>query len=245
MTTNTWTSIRDALSDDIARGHLQPGDRVATEPELSERFGMGRHSVRRAISELAKEGKLSVEQGRGTFVGAPQMLHYELGKRTRLRSSLDGKDVDISRALLSAEITFAPDRVRDALCLDVDVDVDVQVAHARRITSANDVPIAFGSAFHGVDRFPGFLERRAVFGSVTETYRSYGIDDYIRLETTLHSRQARPEEARMLRQHPDLSVTVIRAVDALSDGTPISFSEVVWAASRVKFSIVSGADDGS
>jgi len=239
MTTHTWTSIRDALSDDIARGDLQPGDRIPTEPELAERFGMGRHSVRRAIGELAKQGKLSVEQGRGTFVGAPQMLHYELGKRTRLRSSLDGKDVDISRALLSAEITVAPDRVRAALRLNR----RAQVAHARRITCANEVPIAFGSAFHGVDRFPAFLERRAVFGSVTQTYRSYGIDDYIRLETTLHSRQARPDEARMLRQHPDLSVTVIRAVDALPDGTPISMSEVIWAASRVKFTIVSDAYD--
>jgi GntR family phosphonate transport system transcriptional regulator len=238
MNTKTWTSIRDALSDDIARGHLQPGDRIATEPELVERFGMGRHSVRRAISELAKEGKLSVEQGRGTFVGAPQMLHYELGKRTRLRSSLDGKGVDLSRELLSARITLAPDYVRTALRLEA----GAQVADARRITCANDVPIAFGSIFHSVARFPGFLERRAVFGSVTETYRSYGIEDYIRLETRLHSRQARPDEARTLRQHPDLSVTVIRAVDALTDGTPISFSEVVWAASRVKFSIVSGAD---
>jgi GntR family phosphonate transport system transcriptional regulator len=47
----------------------------------------------------------------------------------------------------------------------------------------------------------------------------------------------------MLRQHPDLSVTVIRAVDALPDGTPISMSEVIWAASRVKFTIVSDAYD--
>jgi GntR family transcriptional regulator, phosphonate transport system regulatory protein len=239
MTTHTWTSIRDALSDDIVRGHLQPGDRIATEPELAERFGLGRHSVRRAISELAKEGKLSVEQGRGTFVGTPQMLHYELGKRTRLRSSLDGKGVDLARELLSAEIIAAPDRVRTALRLKT----GAQVAHAHRITCANDVPIAFGSIFHSVARFPGFLERRAVFGSVTETYRSYGIADYIRLETTLHSRQARPDEARSLRQHADLSVTVIRAVDALPDGTPISMSEVIWAASRVKFTIVSDAND--
>ncbi len=239
MTTKDWTTIRDTLADDILSGELQPGDRIPTEPELVARFGAGRHSVRRAVAALAKQGKLSVEQGRGTFVGAPQMLHYELGKRTRLRKSLDGQGVDVSRELLDADIIAAPDFVRDALLLDA----GAQVSHARRITNANGVPIAFGAAFHSVDRFPGFLDRRAVFGSVTETYRSYGIEDYIRAETTLQSRQARPDEAKALRQHPDLSVTVIRAIDALTDGTPISFSEVIWAASRVKFSILSGEDD--
>ncbi len=94
-----------------------------------------------------------------------------------------------------------------------------------------------------MDRFPGFIDRRAVFGSVTETYRSYGIEDYVRSETTLHSRQARPNEAKILRQHPDLSVTIIRAVDVLAEGTPSSFAEVIWASSRVKFSIESDDDD--
>ncbi|MGJ8623438.1 MAG: phosphonate metabolism transcriptional regulator PhnF [Yoonia sp.] len=239
MTTHTWTSIRDALASDIAQGRLQPGDKIPTEPELVERYGTGRHSVRRAISDLAKQGKLSVEQGRGTFVGSQPMLHYSIGKRTRLRRNLTAQGVDISRDLLASEVVEAPVRVCEALRLTM----GDMVSHTRRIISANDIPIAFGSAFHSVDRFSGFADRRAVFGSVTETYRSYGIEDYIRAETNLHSRQARPDEAKMLRQHPDLSVTIIRAVDALPDGTPISFSEVVWAASRVKFSIEGGDHD--
>ncbi|MDP5358826.1 MAG: phosphonate metabolism transcriptional regulator PhnF [Paracoccaceae bacterium] len=235
MTTHTWESIRDALADDIAQGRFKPGDKIPTEPELVDHYRAGRHSVRRAVSELAKQGKLSVEQGRGTFVGSQPMLHYALGKRTRLRRNLQAQGVDISGDLLASEVITARGRVREALRLNK----GDQVSHAQRITFADQVPIAFGSAYHAVDRFPGFIDRRAVLGSVTETYRAYGIEDYIRAKTTLHSRQARPDEAKMLRQHPDLSVTIIRAIDALPDGTPISFSEVIWAASRVKFSIES------
>ncbi|KPP90225.1 MAG: phosphonate metabolism transcriptional regulator PhnF [Rhodobacteraceae bacterium HLUCCA08] len=239
MTTKDWTSVKNAISRDIDEGRFAPGDQIPTEPELLRRYGVGRHSLRRAISALAKEGKLSVEQGRGTFVSAPLMLHYELGKRTRLRRNLAGQANDISRDLLEANVIAAPDRVRRSLGLEA----GALVYHSRRLTSADGRPIAFGSIFHSVDRFPAFHDRRAVFGSVTETYRSYGIEDYLRAETTFHSRQARPEEARMLCQHPDLSVTIIRAVDALPDGTPIACSEVVWAASRVRFSIASGDDD--
>jgi GntR family phosphonate transport system transcriptional regulator len=239
MAAMSWTSIRDTLASDIAQGRLKPGDKISTEPELVARYGVGRHTVRRAISDLAKQGKLSVEQGRGTFVGTQPMLNYALGKRTRLRRNLNAQGVDISGDLLASEVIAARGRVRKALRLNK----GDQVNHARRITFADQVPIAFGSAFHSVDLFPGFIDRRAVFGSVTETYWSYGIEDYVRAETTLHSRQARPDEAKILRQHPDLSVTIIRAVDVLTDGTPISFSEVIWASSRVKFSIESDDDD--
>lgn len=236
MTTLDWTFVRDAIAQDIVAGHLAPGDRMPTEPELVSRYGVGRHSVRRAIAALAKQGQLSVEQGRGTFVSAPKILHYELGKRTRLRQNLGSQITDISRELLEAEVIAGPDPV----CRALGLDLGARVYHSRRLTSADGLPIAFGSIYHSVDRFPGFQERRSVFGSVTETYRSYGIEDYIRAETTLYSRQARPDEARMLRQHPDLSVTIIRAVDALPDGQPISCSEIIWAASRVRFSVVSG-----
>ncbi|OUS06609.1 phosphonate metabolism transcriptional regulator PhnF [Rhodobacterales bacterium 52_120_T64] len=233
MQTASWTTIRDAIAIEIANGHLQPGDKIPTETELAERYQTGRHSVRRAIADIAKQGMLSVEQGRGTFVEVQPVLAYTLGKRTRLQRSLGGPVYDVSRELLGAEIILAPGRVCEALRLDV----DAKVSHARRMTSADHVPIAYGSAFHCVDRFPGFVERRAVFGSTTEAYKSYGINDYVRAETTLHSRPARADEAKMLRQHPDLSVTIIWAVDALPDGTPISFSEVVWSASRVRFTV--------
>lgn len=236
MTTIDWIYVRDAIEQDIVDGRLQPGDQIATEPELIKRYGTGRHSLRRAIAALAKQGKLSVEQGRGTFVSAPKMLHYELGKRTRLRQNLASQTMDISRELLASGVIIAPQRARMALGLEG----EAKVYFAQRLTLADGLPIAYGSSFHSVDQFPAFLDRRAVFGSVTETYRSYGIADYIRAETTFHSRQAHPDEARILHQHPDLSVTIIRAVDALPDGTPISFSEVIWAASRVRFSVVSG-----
>lgn len=235
MTTIDWIYVRDAIAQDIVDGHLRPGDQIATEPELVKRYGTGRHSLRRAIAALAKQGKLSVEQGRGTFVSEPKTLHYELGKRTRLRQNIAHQTIDISRELLGSGVVIAPERVREALGLAM----EAKVYFARRLTLADGLPIAYGSSFHSVDRFPAFPEKRAVFGSVTETYRSYGVEDYIRAETIFYSRQAHQEEARILHLHPELSVTIIRAVDALPDRTPISFSDVIWAASRVRFSVVS------
>lgn len=233
MVSEKWRLVRDGIEKEIKGGTLQPGDRLPTEPELAAQYGAGRHSVRRAISELAREGSVSVEQGRGTFVESRPMLEYAIGARTRLHRNLMSQGVDVTGDLLAAGIVPAKGRVARALGLIE----GAPVIESRRITFADKLPIAIGTSWRSSERFPDFATRRDVIGSTTETYKSYGIDDYLRAETTLHSRLARPEEAKALRQHPQTPVMVIRAIDQALDGTPLSFSEVIWSAVRVKFTM--------
>src|SRR5262249_1007028 len=53
----------------IEQGHLKAGDRLPTEAELSAQLGVSRTVVREAVSQLESVGLLSVQRGRGTFVG--------------------------------------------------------------------------------------------------------------------------------------------------------------------------------
>ena len=62
-----WRQIAEALGRDLAEARFTEG-RLPTEPELAARFGVNRHTVRRAIGRLADQGLVRVEQGRGTFV---------------------------------------------------------------------------------------------------------------------------------------------------------------------------------
>ena len=52
----------------IADGELQPGDRLPSETEMAERFGIGRSSIREAMRALQLLGAIEVIQGKGTFV---------------------------------------------------------------------------------------------------------------------------------------------------------------------------------
>ncbi|MFQ5857028.1 MAG: FadR/GntR family transcriptional regulator [Anaerolineae bacterium] len=58
----------------IAEGELRPGDRLPSEMELAERFGVGRSSVREAMRALQLLGAIEVIQGKGTFVREPGIL---------------------------------------------------------------------------------------------------------------------------------------------------------------------------
>jgi len=233
MTRETWTKISTHIADDIRSGRLSAGDRLPTETRLAAQFNVGRHSVRRALDALARDGKISIEQGRGTFVAETARLPYQIGKRTRLRRNLIPQGVEVTSELISAERIAAPDDVVRALLLSA----GASVTQSQRITLANALPVAFGSAFHCAERFPDFAERRDVLGSTTEAYRSYGIEDYVRKQTEFYARPAKAQDAKTLKQHADVPVMVVTAIDATLDGTPISFSRVIWSAARVTFTM--------
>src|SRR5215467_9607799 len=60
--------IVEQIADLIARGALKPGDRIPSEKQLCEKFGVGRTSVREALRSLAVMGVLQSHMGDGTFV---------------------------------------------------------------------------------------------------------------------------------------------------------------------------------
>ncbi len=233
MIRDRWRDIRAAIKQDIESGVLEPGTKLPTEPELVQAYGAGRHSIRRAVIELGKEGLLSVEQGRGTFVQNRPRLTYTIGPRTRMRRNMTAQGVDVTGERLGAKTCTASPRIAKALALDEGADVIA----TRRRSFANDVPVSFGTIYHEVARFAEFSDRREVMGSVTAVYASYGIEDYKRASTQIHARPARADEAQMLNQHPDMPVIVVQAIDVDLDGVPIAYSEVIWSAARVTFDI--------
>lgn len=60
----------------IVSGELRPGDRLPREPDLAERLGLSRNSLREAVKALTLIRVLDVRQGDGTYVTslAPGLL---------------------------------------------------------------------------------------------------------------------------------------------------------------------------
>lgn len=59
--------ILETIRDDIMRGILKPGEKVA-EPELADRFGISRTPIREAFRQLESEGYLTVIPRKGAVV---------------------------------------------------------------------------------------------------------------------------------------------------------------------------------
>jgi GntR family transcriptional repressor for pyruvate dehydrogenase complex len=64
--------VFDQLRELIFRGEFKAGEKILTERELAEAFGVSRTSVRDAINKLVVMGLLEQRQGQGTFVRSPE-----------------------------------------------------------------------------------------------------------------------------------------------------------------------------
>jgi len=79
---NLPSRVARMISDEILAGRFQVGDRLPTERELAEGFGVSRNVVREAIARLRFEGAVEPRQGSGVFV---------LGNQANLALRLDAE----------------------------------------------------------------------------------------------------------------------------------------------------------
>ncbi|WP_246561693.1 GntR family transcriptional regulator [Streptomyces roseirectus] len=56
---------------EIRNGTYGPGERIPSDAELCERFGVARMTARRAVGVLRERGLVRTEWGKGTFVITP------------------------------------------------------------------------------------------------------------------------------------------------------------------------------
>ncbi|MEM9843644.1 MAG: FCD domain-containing protein [Pseudomonadota bacterium] len=62
------TAVVSQIEELILRGILRPGERLPSERDLAERFGVSRPSLRDAIADLQARGLLTTRAGAGVFV---------------------------------------------------------------------------------------------------------------------------------------------------------------------------------
>ncbi len=151
-------SIRAELKSDtvaaelerrILVGDLAPGERLPTEDELSQLFGVSRSVIRDAVRRLVARGLLTVRQGRGTSVTEPSDAAFCLAALALLaRADVTVGEVISARAML--EIALVPLAAhsgsdRDWQFLDGVLDRFARAVDAGEWDVARDAHLAFHS----------------------------------------------------------------------------------------------------
>ncbi|MFQ6547064.1 phosphonate metabolism transcriptional regulator PhnF [Aestuariibius sp. 2305UL40-4] len=226
-----WTAIRDRLGKEIAEGHYAPGERLPTEAELSARFSVNRHTVRRAIADLASSGVLRSRRGAGVFVASAPLL-YPIGDRVRFRKNLDAAGRMPGRRMDFLG-TRRPDSEEQA---ELRLPPDAEVYVCEGVSFADNVPIAlFRSIFPAT--LPDLLDHLSEESSVTEALRRSGVTDYVRTRTEIHARRADAAQAVKLGIGEGDPLLGTVSLNATPEGIPVEFGKTWFAGDAVTLSV--------
>ena len=224
-----WRQIAEDLEADIETGRLAAGSRLPTENELAHRFGVNRHTLRRALGDLSYKGLVEATPGRGTFVCGPR-LAYPIGQSTRFSEVIAESGREPGGHLLGHRQTVVPDGIRDWLQLPEGAEA-VELEHIR---AANSTPICVATTWFPAERFAGIAEAYAETGTITQALAKFGVKAYRRKRTLISSRAANSSERDALRLERGASVLVIDAINVDDQDVPIQVGHSRFAAERVQ-----------
>ena len=71
-----YFTLMEELRAEILSGKIQPGEKLPSENQLTEKYSLSRHTVRKAIAYLEKEGYVEAYHGKGTFC-SEKMRHMK------------------------------------------------------------------------------------------------------------------------------------------------------------------------
>jgi GntR family phosphonate transport system transcriptional regulator len=230
--TAIWTSISTALTNDIAEGRYAPGDKLPTEAALSARFGVNRHTVRRALAAMAEDGLVHARRGAGVFVTLTP-TDYPIGRRVRFHQNLTAAGRAPAKQILALETRAADAREAEALALQLGDAVHVYDG----LSLADGQPIALFRSVFPAARFPNLCETIAETKSVTATLKRYGIADYTRASTRLTAKLANANQALHLRISEGAPILRSVGVNIDPNGNPIEFGHTWFAGDRVTLTV--------
>lgn len=229
-----WKQIAERIEAEIVEGRLAPGARLPTEAELAERFGVNRHTLRRALATLTDQGLIEATPGRGTFVREPP-LRYPIGPRTRFSEIVSAEGREPGGRVTGSRIEPATPDVAAALR----IAPGDEVLRIEMVRDADGVPITVGSHWYVAERCRDLDLITAATGSVTRALETIGLGDYRRLETRITARLADEEERRHLALAPGRTVMVVEAINGDAQRRPIQFSRARFSADRVQLVVKS------
>ncbi len=224
-----WRQIAQTLENDIHERVLRPGDRMPTEWELTTRFGVNRHTVRRALAALSDAGVIRAEQGRGTFV-QEGLIDYHITRRTRFSDTIRAQDREPDGQSVETNEIAADQRIARALQIAPGSPV-LRILTLRR---ADMLPVSLTTHMFPQQRFPDIFRTYHETQSVTKALAKAGVADYTRGRTRVSARLPSPEEVRLLAIPKSRPLLITEAINLDMDGTPIEFGIAAFPADRMQ-----------
>jgi GntR family phosphonate transport system transcriptional regulator len=223
-----WRCIADDFEQMILIGKYDNGERLPAESEIATRYGVNRHTVRRAMAELSARGLVRTERGSGTYVKTDK-LDYRIGQRTRFSEIVAAAGHEAEGRLQGHRLEPASEEIAIRLGLKPgDAVVRLEIVRA-----SDRVPISVATTWLAAARFHDAAKIFRQLRSITRTLEHYGIIGYRRKWTRISAAFSDAIDAGRLRLSVHRPILIVDSQDVDAGDAPILTTRGRFAADRV------------
>jgi DNA-binding GntR family transcriptional regulator len=222
------------LLGQIAAGEFRPGDRLPSEAQLCQRYGVSPMTVRRVINILTDQGVVIAEQGRGTFVKP-----LELGTATFSLDSLQQffqEDSQTNVKILEARI--APATARTARKLKI--TVGDRTVFIRRLIYQETQPVLLHREHVIYNPTRPIVEAEMEVTALRGLFSGGGESDLKRGDLTIDVTALTAEEAVLLQTAAGVPAFRLEHIFYDFNNGPVSWGWFICARDRLRFTATIG-----
>lgn len=228
-----YIQLKDIIDGRIKDGTWTPGDRLPSEAELCELFGVSRTVVRQALQELIHEGLIKRRKGKGSFVAAKKISEQLVQKLTGFYQDMVEQGFEPVTQVLQQHIVPANPEVAHHLSLQPDTPV-IEIV---RLRSVQQVAIVLVTTYLPYALCPKLinenLNNQSLYALLENRYQLY----IARGRRTIQSVPAEGQEAKLLEVKRGAPLFRLDSTSYLSDGTPIEYYFAYHRGDRSQFEV--------
>ena len=223
-----YLDLRAALDT----GEWRPGDLLPPERQLAGRYGCSLITVRRALSELTREGRLERTRGRGTTV-LPPRIERDFGGTMSFTEEMQDRGLDPETKLIAAR----PESAGEVVAAALRIEPGSPTLYLERLRAAGGEPLLLEQVHLPAEQFPGLLASDLEHGSLYDLLTARYGTRIVRAREALEPVLLRTREARLLGQRPRSPALQIEGIAFSAEGIPVEFARSYVRGDRTRYYI--------
>ena len=227
-----YYQVKQILLQYIQNGNISPGELLPSEKELEEQYKVSRITVRRALQDLAAEGYIMRQAGRGSFVRQVK-LQDRSEKLGGFVDDLVAQGIKVESEILDYGRRPAVSHVAEKL----GVESGDKLLYFKRLVRDDGEPLAIATAYFNVGKHVIFTPEELNSDSIFPLLEhKYGIV-LRRAEKSIEVTVALEDEAKMLNVKPNAPLMLTELVIYNEQGQSVGFVKALYRGDRYKYYI--------
>jgi GntR family transcriptional regulator len=229
-----YVQLRIILKSMIDNRELQLNDKLPSERELVEIYGVSRITVRQAIKDLENLGFLQTRAGKGIYVSEPKPT-YEIEIVRSFTETAEANNRKPGMQLLTGAVIQADLEITRPLSLPAGSNV----IFLERLRFLDDLPVVVQRDWFAEAIAPGILDidwnkgNRSLYA---EFSNRYGVIP-TRGQSTLSARLASEQEAKLLQLDLPAAVLTLDQIAYDNEYRPVNVSSMAYHPVRYPLSL--------